>query len=217
MIKVSKTQNTQIFPNTTIRQTVKITLGTEIYFRLRLSNAFGTDDLTLSQITVALSHDNISGSSRINANTLRNVTFDDGLETTKIVGGAQAVSDPISFGFPLSSNTVLCISLFLKDGQDSQTGITSHPGSRTSSFCSLGNCVSETDLIDPSVQEIEHWSVDMVFQKDESLFIGLGSTSLGLKFWFRANGTHSLLLAIASRMGDAVQPMGTTGKSNPFI
>ncbi|KAJ5198715.1 uncharacterized protein N7498_007832 [Penicillium cinerascens] len=157
LIKVSKTRNTTIFPNTTIRQTVKITLGTENFFRLRLSNAFGTDYLTLSQITMALAHDNISGSSRIKANTLRNVTFDDGLETTNIVCGAQAVSDPISFGFPLSPNTVLCISIFLKDGQDSQTGITSHPGSRTSSFCSLGNCASETDLIDPSVQEIEHW------------------------------------------------------------
>jgi hypothetical protein len=157
LILVHKSRNTTTFPNTTIRQTVKITLGTEDYFRLRLSNAFGTNDLALTQVTVALACDNLSGSSRIEPHTLRRVTFDDGLETTTIVGGAQAVSDPICFGFSLLPNTVLSISIYLKHGQDSQTGITSHPGSRTSSFCSLGNCVSDTDLTDPSAQEVQHW------------------------------------------------------------
>lgn len=115
------------------------------------------DDLTVNQITVALAYGNSSGSSRIEADTVQDVTFDGGRGWTIIVGGAQAVSDPIDFGFPLLNNTVLSISLFLENGQDSQTGITSHPGSRTTSFCSLGNCVSETELTDPSVQEVEHW------------------------------------------------------------
>jgi hypothetical protein len=122
-----------------------------------LSNAFGTDDLTVNQITVALAHENASGSSKIQANTLQSVTFDDGQKSTTIVGGAQAVSDPIDFGFPLLPNTVLSISLFFEKGQDGRTGITLHPGSRTTSFCSLGNCVSEPDLTDPSVEEVEHW------------------------------------------------------------
>lgn len=136
---------------------MKITLGTENYLRLRLSNAFGSDDLIINRMTVALAHNNLSGSSKIETHTLRSVTFDDGLMTTKISGGAQAVSDPIEFGVPLQTNTVLSISLFLENGQDSQTGITLHPGSRTTTFCSLGNCVLETDLTDSSVQPIEHW------------------------------------------------------------
>jgi hypothetical protein len=136
---------------------VKITLGTEDYFRLRLSNAFGSDDLIINRMTVALAHNNLSGSSKIETHTLRSVTFDDGLKMTRIIDGAQAVSDPIGFGVPLSTNTVLSISIFLENGQDSQTGITLHPGSRTTSFCSLGNCVSEFDLTGSSVQPIEHW------------------------------------------------------------
>lgn len=108
-------------------------------------------------MTVALAKNNLSGTSKVEAHTIRNVTFDDGLVTTTIVGGAQAVSDPIDFGFHLSPNTVLSISLFLENGQDSQTGITLHPGSRTTSFCSLGNRVSDPELTDPSVQEVEHW------------------------------------------------------------
>jgi hypothetical protein len=157
MIQFLKTRDTIMFPNTTIRQTVKITLGTENVFRLRLSNAFGTDDLTVNQMTVALAKDNLSGTSKLEPHTIQNVTFDGGLVTTTIVGGAQAVSDPIGFGFPLLPNTVLSVSLFLENGQDSQTGITSHPGSRTTSFCSLGNCVLQPELTDPSVQEVEHW------------------------------------------------------------
>jgi len=157
VVQPHQTRDTLAFPNTTIRQTVKVTLGTGQYFRLRLSNVFGMDDLMVNQITVALAHNNKSGSSKIQVNTLQSVTFDDGQKSTTIVDGAQAVSDPIDFGFPLLANTVLSISLFFEKGQDGQTGITLHPGSRTTSFCSLGNCVSEPDLTDPSVEEVEHW------------------------------------------------------------
>lgn len=130
---------------------------------------------------MALARDNLSGNSAIEACTLRKVTFDDGLESTTIVGGAQAVSDPVGFGFPLPANAVLSISVFLNDGQDSSTGITSHPGSRTTSFCTLGNCVSETDLTNPSVQEVEHWSVNVLFQEDPFLSLESGFISPGLK------------------------------------
>ncbi|KAJ5670840.1 uncharacterized protein N7477_006203 [Penicillium maclennaniae] len=102
-------QDTILFPNTTTRQTVKVTLGAENYFRLRLSNAFGTSDLNITQATVAQARDNASGDSAIEAHTLRKVTFDEGLENTTIVSGAQAVSDAVGFGFFLPANTVLSI------------------------------------------------------------------------------------------------------------
>ncbi|KAJ5929801.1 hypothetical protein N7454_006751 [Penicillium verhagenii] len=143
-----------VFRGTTIRQTVKITLGIARYFRLRFSNAFGTDDLTINATTVALSKENVAGSSVIDLPSLCKVTFSGELKTT-ISGGALTVSDPVDLG-PLPSGVVLSISVFLESGQDSTTGITCHPGSRTSTFLALGNQVADSDLTGV-VEEVEHW------------------------------------------------------------
>ncbi|KAJ5778684.1 hypothetical protein N7520_001930 [Penicillium odoratum] len=148
-------QNNIIFRDTTIRQTVKITLGIARFFRLRFSNAFGTDDLTITETSIALAKDNVCGSRVIDLATVQKVTFDGGSETT-ISGGALIVSDPVDLGV-LSPGAVLSISIFLESGQDSRTGITCHPGSRTSSFCALGNRVSDSDLRGSDVEELEHW------------------------------------------------------------
>lgn len=144
-----------VFHGTTIRQSVKITLGLARYFRFRFSNAFGTDDLTITETTVALAKDGVSGGSLIELPTLKKVTFNGESETT-ISGGALTVSDAVDLGI-LPSGTVLTISMFLEFGQDSQTGITCHTGSRTSSFCVLGNRVADSDFAGHSVAEIEHW------------------------------------------------------------
>lgn len=144
-----------IFHGTTIRQSVKITLGLARYFRFRFSNAFGADDLIITETTVALAKYGISGSSAIELSTLRKVTFN-GESTTTISGGALTVSDAVDLG-PLPAGIVLTISIFLESGQNSQTGITCHPGSRTSSFCVLGNRVADSDFTGYSVKEIEHW------------------------------------------------------------
>ncbi|KAJ5632101.1 hypothetical protein N7490_008440, partial [Penicillium lividum] len=148
-------QNNIIFRGTTIRQTVKITLGIARFFRLRFSNAFGTDDVTITETSIALAKDNVCGSSVVDLATVQKVTFDGGSETT-ISGGALIVSDPVDLGV-LSPGAVLSISIFLESGQNSRTGITCHPGSRTSSFCALGNRVSDSDLGGSDVEELEHW------------------------------------------------------------
>lgn len=144
------------FTNTTIRQTIKLSLGTEKYLRLRFSNAFGTDNLQIKAATVALAKDEICGSHCVEPETIQKVIFNDGGEATDIPGGALAVSDPIDFGYPLNANTILTISLFLESGHD-QAGITCHPGSRTASFLALGNRVAEVEMGVASLQEIEHW------------------------------------------------------------
>ncbi|KAJ5730918.1 uncharacterized protein N7483_005426, partial [Penicillium malachiteum] len=145
-----------VFANTTLRQTIKMTLGTEKYFRLRFSNAFGTENLKIDHATVALSKNQACGVPNVEPHTMRTVTFD-GSGTTTIVGGALAVSDPIDFDGPLPANIILSISLFFKEGQDVRTGITSHPGSRTTSFCVLGDFSLEPEWTEPSLEEIEHW------------------------------------------------------------
>ncbi|KAJ5109430.1 hypothetical protein N7456_006105 [Penicillium angulare] len=150
-------QDSIAFTNATIRQTIKITLGSDRFFRLRFSNAFGRDDLKITQASVAVSADKLAGTSRIQAHTLRDVTFDGGLAKMNIPGGALAVSDAIDFGTPLSANTILSISLFLEEGQNCQTGITCHNSSRSTSFCAPGNLVSDLALEDSSVRKFDPW------------------------------------------------------------
>ncbi|KAJ5707909.1 hypothetical protein N7488_007710 [Penicillium malachiteum] len=145
-----------VFANTTLRQTIKMALGTEKYSRLRLSNAFGTENLKIDRATVALSKDQICGVPNVEPDTIRTITFD-GSGTTTIVGGALAVSDPIDFNGPLPANTILSFSIFFKEGQNVRTGITAHPGSRTSSFCVLGDFSLEPEWTDSSLEEVEHW------------------------------------------------------------
>lgn len=66
------------------------------------------------------------------------------------------VSDAVNFGFPLNSNTVLSISIFFEAGQDAQCIVT-HPGSRTTSYFTKGNHVSEGDFNHLTVKQNDHW------------------------------------------------------------
>lgn len=144
-----------MFTNTTIRQTVRLSLGADI-IRLRLSNAFGPDDLPISAITVAQPvpavNDSI-GTSEILTETLQTVTFS-GSKNFTIPDQSIAVSDPIHL--EVEALSVITITMYLDVGQD-LFNITSHPGSRTSSWLSLGNYVDAANLTDPSTQSIFHW------------------------------------------------------------
>lgn len=145
-----------IFLNTTIRQTVRITIGTGKFIRVRLSNAFGSEPLAITETTVALAANSQSGARAIRPGSLQRVSFD-GAKTVTISGEAQVVSDPIDFGFPLHAWTVLSVSIFLSHGQLRAAGVTSHPGSRTTSYFLPGNHVSQTSLVDASVKQADHW------------------------------------------------------------
>jgi lysophospholipase L1-like esterase len=66
--------------------------------------------------------------------------------------GAQAVSDVLSFDVAPASN--LTVTIYLARGQASQN-ITSHPGSRTTSYMVAGNHVVDPDLV--SAASVAHW------------------------------------------------------------
>lgn len=66
------------------------------------------------------------------------------------------VSDPIPISVAPQSN--LAVSIYLQDGQLSDTNaITSHPGSRTTSWISAGNQVSKQNITDETTQSVAHW------------------------------------------------------------
>lgn len=131
-----------------------MTLGAASHIRLRLSNVFGYEPLTIPEVTISRSAGNVSGTSALEPGTVRHVTFS-GDREARISAGAQIVSDPVDFGLlPLA--TSVTISLFLP-GKLPAEGVTSHPGSRTSSWFAPGNQVSELSFAGDGVGEIEHW------------------------------------------------------------
>ncbi|MER6985131.1 SGNH/GDSL hydrolase family protein, partial [Streptomyces carpinensis] len=104
--------------------------------------------------------------------------------------GAQAVSDPLDFDVRPGTN--LTVTLYLADGQAS-TSITSHPGSRTTSYMLAGEHLADTDL--PGATTADHWyflSGLEVWSKNttsatvvlgDSLTDGRGSTTNGNDRW----------------------------------
>ena len=131
-----------------------MTLGAASQIRLRLSNAFGHEPLTIAEVTIARSAGNVSGTNALEPGTMRHFTFS-GDREARIPAGAQIVSDPIDCGL-LPPATAVTISLFLPNKLPAE-GVTSHPGSRTSSWFAPGNQVSELSFAGDRVGEIEHW------------------------------------------------------------
>ncbi|KAK7969034.1 hypothetical protein PG988_008107 [Apiospora saccharicola] len=146
-----------VFQNATIRQTVKVGLSAGT-IRLRLSNAFGGSDLPITAATIALpaNRNGSTGLSAIDPATVKTLTFSGGSANYTIPMGALAVTDPIEF--PVEQGSVVSISLYLAQGQTTNL-ITSHPGSRTTSFFAPGNVVSAADIASEATQNsrADHW------------------------------------------------------------
>jgi hypothetical protein len=105
-------------------------------------------------MTVALPSNGSSGDSAIVPSSLQTVTFSSGEAGIVIPPAALAVSDPLDFAVqPLQTIT---ITLYLATGQNG-TFITSHPGSRATSWFTMGNQVSANNLTGPLLNSTAHW------------------------------------------------------------
>ncbi|EAU90819.1 lipolytic enzyme [Coprinopsis cinerea okayama7 len=130
-----------VFRNTTLRQTVRATIGGD-WLRIRISNAFGVSDLPITAVSIALPTKGSAGVPTIQPRTSRKVTFS-GESSFIVPNGAQVLSDPIRFSTPPQS--MLSITIYTAQGQTTNY-ITSHPGSRTTSWMARGNQVDALDL-----------------------------------------------------------------------
>nr|PPQ62327.1 SGNH hydrolase [Streptomyces sp. QL37] len=144
------TRDDSVLDDVTLRQTVHVATGGE-HIRLRFSNAFGGAPLPITKVSVALPLDGRAGVSAVKAGTTRPVTFQ-GRSSVSVPVGAQAVSDPLDFA--LAPGSDLTATVYLATGQAS-TSITSHPGSRTTSYLLAGDHVGDTDL--PGATPTDHW------------------------------------------------------------
>jgi len=130
--------------DTTLRQIVHVSLGgTKI--RVRFSNAFGKTALTIASAHVAKA----AGGGTIQSGTDQPLTFDK-QSSVAIPPGALMYSDPVDFDLPPLSD--LAITIHLKDPPD---GVTTHAGSRATSYFTAGDFVSAVEL--PSPQTVDHW------------------------------------------------------------
>ncbi|MFJ9929646.1 SGNH/GDSL hydrolase family protein [Streptomyces misionensis] len=182
------TQPGRVLTDSTVRQTVHVSVG-GTHLRLRFSNAFGGAALPITAVSVALPDGNRAGSGAVQAGTTRKVTFD-GRSSTVVPVGAEAVSDPLDFDLRAGSN--LTVTLYLADGQASDD-ITSHPGSRTTSYLATGDHVDDADLGGAAttahwyfLSGVEVWSKSTTAAAvvlGDSLTDGRGSTTDGNDRW----------------------------------
>nr|WP_225095861.1 SGNH/GDSL hydrolase family protein [Streptomyces sp. CoH27] len=177
-----------VLVDTTLRQTVRVTAGGH-RIRLRFSNAYGDTPLPLTAVTVALPQGGKAGVSGVEAGSLRRVTFA-GRDATTVPVGAQVVSDDLDFD--LRAGSELTVTAYTASGQPS-LALTSHPGSRTTSYLVHGDHTGDQDLTGATA--VNHWyllsDVEVlapartraVAVVGDSLTDGRGSTTNGNDRW----------------------------------
>ncbi|MEU8637262.1 SGNH/GDSL hydrolase family protein [Amycolatopsis sp. NPDC048633] len=176
----------RVLDNASLRQTAHVSAGGP-RIRLRFSNAFGGAPLPLSTVSVARPLDGRAGVSAVVPGSVLPVTFH-GKPSTTIPMGAQVVSDPLPF--PVRTFENITVTAYLAHGQGSLS-ITSHPGSRTTSYLVPGNQVTAADLT--GATPVDHWyflsgievlsPAPAVAVIGDSLSDGRGSTTNGNDRW----------------------------------
>lgn len=194
---------TEDYPNATLRQVIRLSIGGDTV-RLRLSNAFGTQPLTIAAAHVAVSAD--LATAKIDPATDRPLTFS-GRTTVTIPAGADYWSDPVPLKVaPLTS---LAVSLRYEESPSAQTG---HPGSRATSYVLPGDHVADADL--PGAKTTDHWfqisSVDVAADKaprGAGAIVAFGD-SITDGYGVQPNTNQRWTDALAQRLKAAGKPLG---------
>jgi lysophospholipase L1-like esterase len=183
------TRDGLVLPDSTLRQTIRVSAGAQ-RVRLRLSNAFGGTELSVASVCLALPSGGRAGVSSIEPGTSRAVTFA-GRPGVVVPAGARAASDPIDF--PLAAAANVTVTTYLAAGQRAAGGITSHLGSRTTSFLAGGDHVADQRLA--GAVPVDHWYLLGALEAcsgpataaaiilGDSLTDGRGSTTNGNDRW----------------------------------
>ncbi len=170
----------------TLRQIVHVSIG-GTRLRVHFSNVFGTDDVEMKSVHIALNPGAMT-SSVIDPATDEALTFG-GAASAVIHPGKDIWSDPIAFDLPPLTN--LAITIYY--GRTSNQIITGHPSSRCDSYLLTGEAVVSTNMT--GAVKTEHWynieDVDVMADKNvgalvtfgDSITDGRGSTIGGNNRW----------------------------------
>ncbi|OYX04263.1 MAG: GDSL family lipase [Caulobacter vibrioides] len=158
----------EAYPNATLRQVVRVSIGGDT-LRIKLSNLFGTQPLTIAAARIAVSA--APATARIDPVTDRPLTFSASARVT-IPAGGEIWSDPVKLKVePLAH---LAISLHYPAAPSVQTG---HPGSRATSYVLTGDHTAATDL--PGAKTADRWfqiaSIDVV-SEEASAIVAFGDS-----------------------------------------
>jgi len=130
--------------NNTFRQIVRVSLGGEI-IRLRFSNQFSKNPVTLKSVGVAVS----TGGSSINPKTHRLLKFN-GKKDVVMSPNSDIVSDALKFHLEPGAKIAITICY-----GGTTPDITGHPASRTTSYLLAGNESPKADF--SSAIPTDHW------------------------------------------------------------
>jgi lysophospholipase L1-like esterase len=155
------------FANETVREIVHVSLGGDT-LRIRLSNAFSTEEANIGAVHVALS----SADSALAPGTDRAVTFS-GQATVRIPPGAVVLSDPIKLAVPTAAN--LAISLFVP-GEATAGGV--HGAAHQNTFIAKGDATGSPSLNDAA--KVASWffltGVDVAAPEGSGAIVALGDS-----------------------------------------
>jgi lysophospholipase L1-like esterase len=184
-------------------QTVRMILKPHIdgkKVRVRLSNTFSSEPLTIEEVHIAVS----KKGAEIVSDTDKKISFD-GKQKVTIPPGEQKLSDPVDF--VVNSEKPLAVSLYVRKESGPATW---HPHSMQTNYITEGNKASSAEW--PSIQQKEKswfWLDGVDVLADSSVkgsVVVLGSSI--------ANGNHSTSDAnhrwpdyLAERMEDSDTPM----------
>ncbi len=166
------------------RQTLQVSIAGK-QLRLHLSNIFNEDDTEILGVEIAPAK-TMGASPEIDEKGSVSLTFN-GKKGVTMKPGEEVVSDPVKFKVEERMNLAVTIHY----GKISSTRLTSHPGSRTTSYIAAGNT---TDFSNP-VAKTDHWytisAIDVVPTKKasavavlgDSITDGRGTTTNGQDRW----------------------------------
>ena len=166
------------------RQTVQVSVAGK-RMRLHLSNIFNEDETEILGVEIAPAK-TMGASPEIDGKKSVSLTFN-GKKSVTMKPGEEVVSDPVKFKVEERMNLAVTIHY----GHISSTTITSHPGSRTTSYIAEGNT---TDFSNP-VAKTDHWytisAIDVIPTRKaaavavlgDSITDGRGTTTNGQDRW----------------------------------
>lgn len=126
-----KPQNLQL-ANNSLREIVEVSVGGS-KLRFKFSNVVGKENVEIKSVDIAIAKTQ-GASPKIYEETTKTLLFG-GKKNTVIPVGGEIVSDPILFKINPRDNVAITIHY----GACGNTSITTHPGSRTTSYLATGN------------------------------------------------------------------------------
>ena len=136
--------------NTVIRQIAHVSLGGS-QIRVQFSNLQGNGSLEIKAAHIALCKATPAVDSTIDMSTDKALAFS-GMATVTLAQGKEVWSDPVAFDLPALGNLTITTAFGSVPSQ-----VTSHSGSRTTSYIKSGTDVTPASLTGAGVTMVEHW------------------------------------------------------------